>query len=461
MKGRICLLWLSFICLISSAQEIVPTALNKIKPERQLINFLSLDSIKQAKPNINYQLILSHGKWYAVGDGDGQVFTPVNNTWKRIDNTRLEGYHYGAFLFDCNGTLMKYGGYGFWRNHGMFVTFHEHLGDWRIHPCNRDLPFIGNLAYFSRQENALYSFGNFIYNQSMSEEKTFLDSLYRIDLLKMEWENRGKLNDILRDKYHLHFRQNTLPNKKGCFILPISSDSTALFFDFETLKYSVFNSKSNPRLFQFFCELPPNQQLYSDSYGIKILLNDSLINIDSLAWDSAIQNPIETSELIQPSEPTELTSYSIFISGAGILLGLVLVFYLYRKKNASSPDIPNHVPNENSSTIDLSILNNIVFEGAMYPIDPTDYFVIRKLTEQDATTLDLNDWLGLENKQPENQKKQRAEWIKRMNIFFNSIGFKEDAFNRERQETDKRMFVYKMNTKLKQTVNSADKEKEK
>ena len=458
MKGLFFLLCISFYGLISSAQELVPIELRKFKPERQLKNFLPLDSTKQNKPNINYQLLLSRGKWYAVGDGDGQVFTPENNLWKRIDNTRLEGYHYGAFLFDCNGTLMKYGGYGFWRNHGMFVTFNEHLGDWRIKPCNRDLPFIGNLAYFSRQENALYSFGNFIYNQSMSEEKIFLDSLYRIDLLKMEWENKGKLNDILRDKYHLHFRQNTLPSKKGCFILPISSDSTALFFDFETLKYSVFNSKNNPRLFHFFCELPSNQQLYSDNYGIKILLNDSLINIDSLSWESAIQNPLETSELIQLSEPVHLMSYSLFFSSAGILLGLLLLVYLYKRKNSSSLGIQTNVSNENMSTLDLSILNTIVFEGAMYPIDPIDYFVIRKLSEQDATTLDLNEWLGLENKQPENQKKQRAEWIKRMNGFFSSIGFKEVAFNRERQETDKRMFVYKMNTKLKQTTDSVNTE---
>jgi hypothetical protein len=35
-----------------------------------------------------------------------------------------------------------------------------------------------------------------------------------------------------------------------------------------------------------------------------------------------------------------------------------------------------------------------------------------------------------------------------MNVFFNSIGFNDEAFNRERLETDKRMFVYKMNTKL-------------
>jgi hypothetical protein len=80
--------------------------------------------------------------------------------------------------------------------------------------------------------------------------------------------------------------------------------------------------------------------------------------------------------------------------------------------------------------------------------------VIQKLAQQDATTIDLNDWLGLENKQPENQKKQRAEWIKRMNTFFQSIGFNDDAFKRERLETDKRMFVYKMNSVLKQNGNS-------
>jgi hypothetical protein len=82
--------------------------------------------------------------------------------------------------------------------------------------------------------------------------------------------------------------------------------------------------------------------------------------------------------------------------------------------------------------------------------------VIIKFSQQDATTIDLNEWLGLENKQPENQKKHRAEWIKRMNFLFQSIGFKEEAFKRERQENDKRMFVYKMNSKLKLNITLKD-----
>jgi hypothetical protein len=267
MKGVFFLLLLNFYCLISSAQESVPIRLRQLKPNRELTNFLRLDSLQQTKANVNYELILSHGRWYAIGDGDGQVFISENGNWKRIDKTRLEGYHYRAFLFDCNGSLMKYGGYGFWRNHGMFVKFNEALGDWQIQPSDRDLPFSGNLAYFSRKENSLYSFGNFIYNQSMSEEKKFLDSLYRIDLLTMKWENLGKLNETLINNYHLHYRSTTLSDNTGCFVLPISTDSTALFLNFETKKYSVYNSKNNSRLFRFFRELPPNQQLYSDSYG--------------------------------------------------------------------------------------------------------------------------------------------------------------------------------------------------
>ena len=461
MKGIFFLLWLSFICLISSAQEIVPTELKQFKPERQLTNFLPLDSTEQTKPFVNYHLILSHGKWYAIGNGDGQVFTPENGKWKRIDKTRLEGYHYGAFLFDCNGTLMKYGGYGFWRNHGMFVYFHEHLGDWQIKPSDRDLPFSGNLAFFSRKENALYSFGNYHYNQSMSEEKIYLDSLYRIDLLQMKWKSLGKLNEILRDKYHLHFRLNSLPNSKGCFILPISTDSTALFFNFETLKYAVYNSKNNPYLFKFFSELPSNQQVYSDVYGIKILSNDTFANSDSIDWEHALENPIEMGELLHIEQPNALFRYSMIATGIGLISGILLIYYLYKKKNKLKNTKQNVAPVNGTPTLDLSILNTIIFEGAMYPIDSSDYFVIGKLSQQDASTLDLNEWLGLENKQPENQKKQRADWIKRMNAFFNSIGFKEEAFNRERQETDKRMFVYKMNTKLKQTTASINIEDEK
>ena len=454
MKGIFFLLWLTFYCLVSSAQESVPIRLKQLKPNRELTNFLRLDSLQQTKPNVNYELIISHGKWYAIGDGDGQVFISENGNWKRIDKTRLEGYHYHAFLFDCNGSLMKYGGYGFWRNHGMFVIFNEAIGDWQIQPSDRDLPFSGNLAYFSRKENSLYSFGNFIYNQSMSEEKKFLDSLYRIDLLTMKWENLGKLNETLINKYHLHYRSNTLSNNTGCFILPTSADSTALFLDFETKKYSAYNSKNNSRLFRFFRELPANQQLYSDSYGLKILVQDSIVIFDSISWEAALIQPVETLNLIDGKTTTIAFKYSILLGGIGLVFGILVLFYLYKRKKSKSVAISVPPVMSFSRTLDLSISNTIVFQGAMYPIDTADYFVIQKLAQQDATTIDLNDWLGLENKQPENQKKQRAEWIKRMNTFFYSIGFKEEAFIRERLETDKRMFVYKMNIILKQNKNS-------
>ncbi len=456
MKGTFFLFWLTFYCLISSAQESAPKNLQLIKPERQLTNFLNLDAVQQTKPNVNYELILSQGKWYAVGNGDGQVFTPENGLWKRIDKTHLEGYHYGAFLFDCNGTLMKYGGYGFWRNHGMFVFFNKDIGDWQIKTSDRDIPFNGNLAFFNRKENSLYSFGNFIHNQSMSEDKKFLDSLYRIDLLKMKWENLGKINSILTDKYHLHYRFATLPNKQGCFILPISSDSTALFLNFETLEYTVFNSKNNKRLYRFFEQLPPNQQVFSDSYGIKLLDNNLLMNIDSITWESALSAPVERANIIEGQPSAFAFKYYILLGGIGLTFGLILVIYLFKKKKSRisigvSPDVQT-----SPLSLDLSIANNIVFEGAFYPIDSTDYSVIIKFSQQDATTIDLNEWLGLENKQPENQKKQRAEWIKRMNFLFQSIGFKEEAFKRERQENDKRMFVYKMNSKLKLNITLKD-----
>jgi len=452
MKGIFFLFWFTFSCLISGAQESVPTQLKQLKPDRTLVNFLKLDTLQQTKPNRNYELTLSHGKWYAVGNGDGQVFISENGIWNRIDKTRLEGYHYGAFLFDCNGTLMKYGGYGFWRNHGMFVKFNKALGDWQIQPSDRDLPFSGNLAYFSRKENSLYSFGNFTYNQSMSEEKKFLDSLYRIDLLTMKWENLGKLNETLINNYHLHYRSTTLSDNTGCFVLPISTDSTALFLNFETKKYSVYNSKNNSRLFRFFRELPPNQQLYSDSYGLKILSNDSIVILDSISWEAAIAQPVESLNLIDGKTPTIAFKYSLLLGGIGLVFGILVLFYLYKRKKSKSVAISVPPVMSFSRTLDLSISNTIVFQGAMYPIDTADYFVIQKLAQQDATTIDLNDWLGLENKQPENQKKQRAEWIKRMNSFFNSIGFAEEAFIRERQQTDKRMFVYKMNIILKENT---------
>jgi hypothetical protein len=232
-------------------------------------------------------------------------------------------------------------------------------------------------------------------------------------------------------------------------VQPISTDSTALFLNFETLNYNVYNSKNNSRLFRFFKELPTNEQVYSDSYGLKILDMETLDIVDSISWEEAIGQPLESSDLLDRTAPTVSFKFSILLGALGFTFGLLLIFFFYNRKRSSSKINSDTSNFQSSVKLDLSILNTVVFEGAMYPIDSADYIVIRKFTEQDATTIELNDWLGLENKQPENQKKQRAECIKRLNSFFNQIGFKEEAFNRERQETDKRMFVYKMNNKLK------------
>lgn len=453
MKSVISICTIVLFGLCSLGQESVPSKLFLLKPDRTVGNFLKLDSLRQAKPKENYHLIISHNKWYAVGDGDGQVFTPENNQWKRIDNTRLEGYHYGAFLFDCNGSLMKYGGYGFWRNHGMFVRFNEANGDWQIQPSDRDLPSSGEMAFFHKKSNSLYSFGNHFYNQSTNSEKIFIDSLFRIDLLKMKWENLGCLNEKLIEDYHLHHRLQTLSSNFGCFVLPISSDSTALFFNFEDLSFQVFNSERNSKLFVFFNELSGNKRLYSDAYGIKILDCDSLHAVDSISWNTALENPVFSDKLTKEKNPNRWITLAAMGCIALILSALIFYFLFNKKKSKASRN--DNTNNNNINAIDLSILNTIIFEGAMYPIDSADYQVVLKFSLQDATTLELNDWLGLENKQPENQKKQRAEWIKRMNAFFKSIGFKEEAFNRERQETDKRMFVYKMHPKLKATDNSS------
>ena len=96
-------------------------------------------------------------------------------------------------------------------------------------------------------------------------------------------------------------------------------------------------------------------------------------------------------------------------SGSITVFGILVLFYLYKRKKSKSHIISTPTAQSFSRTLDLSISNTIVFQGAMYPIDAADYLVIQKLAQQDATTIDLNDWLGLENKQPENQKKQRAQ----------------------------------------------------
>lgn len=115
--------------------------------------FIEVDSIHSPLSHYGFQLIRSQNTWYAVGDGTGLVYKKnADGTWNRLDSTRFGGYHFGASLFEFNNNIIKYGGYGFWRNNGYFVKFEHHQGQWEILPTNIELLTSNKLQFYDEKD---------------------------------------------------------------------------------------------------------------------------------------------------------------------------------------------------------------------------------------------------------------------------------------------------------------------
>ncbi len=116
-----------------------------------------LDSTNRTGLHIERLDILEVGNdKYLLPNGAMSVYKWRNNTWNNICKGANRGFNYGNKAFVHKGKIYCWGGYGFWRGHGMLIVFQEDLGEWEL------LPFTGDLQFmFGWHTNiGLYAFTN-------------------------------------------------------------------------------------------------------------------------------------------------------------------------------------------------------------------------------------------------------------------------------------------------------------
>ena len=81
-----------------------------------------LDKSLPAGPKyLSLQLLQVQNSIYFIHGSGGLVYTLANDTLIRIDNSFDHGMQYGSPVFEHEGTIFKYGGYGFWSMRDFFT----------------------------------------------------------------------------------------------------------------------------------------------------------------------------------------------------------------------------------------------------------------------------------------------------------------------------------------------------
>lgn len=143
------------------------------------------------------------GEKYFFG-GFNEVFKFEEDSLKRIDKSVDSRVTIGAYVFNLNDTVMKYGGYGYWSQRNFIYYFDTTSLEWEIYRMNYNYIPEGSYSGFQNSKDDFIIF----YGGKMVNPKKRIESLPSKEIIlfnikKRKLERLGNLNFNVLSKKHL------------------------------------------------------------------------------------------------------------------------------------------------------------------------------------------------------------------------------------------------------------------
>jgi hypothetical protein len=378
-----------------------------IKYIRYTDNFSFLDSVAFKKDQ-NQQIIKSGKASFLTTSGSGLVYQLKNindsaAAFSRIDSTQYDGYNFDDVKFIYNDTLFSIGGFGFWRNNGQVRYFSENK-EWEL--LFPEIP-IGisnrNIWNLDDQRGILYF---------ITENGKGKPIVLSINLSKHTYE--------IQEAFSASFNEQIIHSKEIPIQIQLTNNSGALLVYSDKIYYlnialNQLKIESDKSLINF---LNKNNVRANPVFNIDDKLIIASINenkLDSITF--SIQDFLNIIPVIESK--TLFTQKKTTLSISLLILLIVVIFYFKFSKK---------------KTIIFSD-----FEKAF----------LNKLASKRGKQLDieaLNYLLGLSKKSIEIQKKNRSEFLNKLDQKLRDLLHTEEVLIiRVKDEADKRIFLYKLN----------------
>jgi len=419
------------------------------------------DSKFSKEDGYKYYLRRHHhnGKWVLIGNGNGQIWELEENyQWKRIDKTIFRGHDFNSYSISEHH---KYGGYGYWRAHGLISQFDLKSLEWVLIKANREIARNENRTFMDHSSGLLYQLGIDYRNQGLFAESSVNDSVYAFSMSNSEWEVLGTLNPVLSELlitkskyfYNIHYTDGLL------FIFPFLK--RVIFINFPKKVFYEFNHQTEQAVIEFMNKNRRGHTIVPTEDYLYAVLDSNYEITDSLEWEFIFNGKNGQGELIASSQQSE--GMSLFIYAASLFLAAGLIF-IGRKKlltkinwalkanNKKLSDVPktNHFDYKLTLSENAIFINNkeITSELSNHGRLILHNLISNKIENKFLNTLTLNELLGIDSRSPDNQKKIRSEAIKSINSILNQYGFEHEAILRKRLDDDRRMVIYFLNELL-------------
>lgn len=364
-----------------------------------------LDSLILKKDQVQ-EFIKTPSSSFIVTRGTGMVFKQArqeDSIWKfsRIDSTQFDGYNFDDIKFAYHDTLFSIGGFGFWRNNGQVRYFTENK-EWEL--LIPEIPYgISKRNYWN-----LDAHNGFLYVIINIKELEF--KLIKIDLSNKSWSIEKLPNVIFSEILSINENpmQVQLNNETGS-LLCFSNKIVYL-----NLKEGIVKKSINNKLLNFVNKNKIRDASYFEVLNTLFVYNENNDILDSIKLD-------KNEFTIIKENNNYLNSDSLIIVIITFILLIVILIYRNRQK-------------KNSTTFEFN-----EFEKEF----------LNKLLNKKGKFIDietLNYILGLSKKSPEIQKKNRSEFLNKLNHKLKEVFSTDDTIIiRVKDDEDKRVFVYQLN----------------
>lgn len=473
------------------------------KPEEKLASMLMQDTVSKTISYLpkGYWFGLpdrSHGQLVLVKDGprnfllrDGTHQVHLLEQYRgkprvrRLDSSVFAGDNFMMMAFMRKDTIYQYGGYGFWNTRDFFMRYRAANRDWDFLTGGTGLPNELNYHYYDATSDAFYVISSISSSHHPFARKILVDSVFKYDFKTRQWTSLGKIRDDFKD---LDSRRND----------PMAFCFTSYgFIDCRTFAVKLYDIpqnrilEPNNRLIDKLFDVGKTERLYDERYRLFIMLGDTLHVLlgkdDNINYTRIPLTLTDFNESLPQRIYTPVNGRSDFdmdkTSGFLLIILLPLAgwagFRLYRtskgrakmnehparseqsgsasNRESAWPILPVSPTGEpQPATHQPESLEDVTFFRSQ--LNPTELSLLDMLLQETLSghTADIhaiNKILGVSSKEASLQKARRSISINNINSCFRQ-SFKEvdNLIIRERDQDDKRAFVYRLDPRFIQRI---------
>ena len=464
------ILFLSFVIQFYSFGQSDLTSKSFSLAEHALLDFISSDSVNDLsldlfKENLRFgvptklangvSLLKKKGEIYLQLMGSGRLYQ-IQKQAKgkyeliRLDSTFHTGSNFGSINFFYKDTLFKLGGIGFWKIKDYITYFSNKTHEWELVSSKKGVsvyqsPDKGILFYIDQSNGKLY-ISNSI-NQldfPASFNTSFSDTCRVFDFKEKSWENLGKINPGLKE-----ILQKSLDLKTtfGPFLV-FHSDLEMYWLNFKSNQYGFLvknkQAEFREKWLKLYKGLPEHMYQFAMGnhyYLIRIEKNGNLqyetITLHNTDFVDANAQPIYSNNFfasflrtIEPGKP--------IIGNVFIILLVIFLYSLYNKKIK-----------KDKTPLEVQSILYKNFYSALTAVEKELIQAIyeMQIKQEQISIKAINKIIGVQQKDTITQNKSRSDYFLRINQKFKlATRASELLIVKQREETDKRIYNYNINS---------------